>query len=69
MESKHKRSIRKILGYFVVILLYLIAAGNSIMSEYLSENYSQAVAVGTEGKYRCEENAEYYIMRSRISFT
>lgn len=68
MESKRKRSIRKILGYFVVILLYLIAAGNSIMSEYLSENYSQAVAVGTEGKYRCEENAEYYIIASKVGF-
>ena len=68
MESKHKRSIRKILGYFVVILLYLIAAGNSIMSEYLSENYSKAVAMDAVKGYPYEENAEYYIMASKVNF-
>ena len=49
-------------------VVFMLAIANTMMTQYLSEHYTDMVKPGRETWYRWEENDEYYVMADKVGF-
>ncbi len=68
MGAESRKNVRKVITHLCIIFGSVFAIANTMMTQYLSEHYTDMVKPGRETWYRWEENDEYYVMADKVGF-